>query len=141
MLQTSGVITRFEQHDINGHPDFSIWPAASTRQLLVECKNVRDEGYLQHGLPIAYKVETQKTRASLSDPSSRFYQVDYFHILAVCLGKMTGDWVDFLFVKSRDLVHHSHYSGKLAVTQRVPLSNSANISPWQRDLKDAIASF
>ncbi|MBX3097922.1 MAG: hypothetical protein KF812_13810, partial [Fimbriimonadaceae bacterium] len=115
------VIERYEEHDLDNHPDFSIWLPGRDTPLLAECKNVRDhsEAYRLGGEIVAYKVETQKTRASQGDPTSRYYGVDQFDILGVCLGKKTGDWSQFLFVRSIDLTPHRTHSGKLAVMQRV----------------------
>ncbi len=80
------VIERYEVYDIDGHPDFGIWLPGSERRLLAECKNVRDsdEAYREGGKVVAYKAETQKTRASKGDPTSRFYGVEQFDILGVC---------------------------------------------------------
>ena len=82
------VVERYEAYDIDGHPDFGIWLPGIAERLLAECKNVRDhdEAYLERGKIVAYKVETQKTRASRGDPLSRYYGVSHFHILGVCLG-------------------------------------------------------
>ena len=117
------VIGRYESYDQDSHPDFGIWLPGSDRRLLAECKNVRDreEAYREGGEVVAYKVETQKTRASKGDPLSRFYGVDHFHILGVCLGKKTGDWSDFMFARVVDLICHAKHTNKLAVFQRVPL--------------------
>jgi hypothetical protein len=101
-------IERFEAHDIDGHPDFSIWLPKRPTPLLAECKNIRESGkeggeaYREGGKIVAYKVETQKTRAATGDPTSRYYGVDQYHILGVCLGKKTGDWQDFLYVRAID---------------------------------------
>lgn len=93
-LKDAGIIERFEVHDQDGYPDYSLWLPGWTDALRVECKNVRDseEAYRQGGEVTAYKVETQKTRASKGDRSSRFYGYDQFEILAVCMGKKTHDW-------------------------------------------------
>ncbi len=130
------VVERYEAYDIDGHPDFGIWLPGSTERLLAECKNVRDreEAYREGGEIVAYKVETQKTRASRGDPLSRYYGVSHFHILGVCLGKKTGNWTDFLFVRVVDLLCHAQHQGKLAVMQRVPLPDGKNLSPWYNDL-------
>ena len=116
------MIDRFEVYDVDGHPDFGIWLPGSDQRLLAECKNVRDkdEAYREGGKIVAYKVETQKTRASKGDPTSRFYGVGQFDILGVCLGKKTGDWSDFMFARVLDLARHSKYKGKLAVFQARP---------------------
>lgn len=140
-LHSEGVIVRYEEHDINGYPDFTIRTSKSNKPLLMECKNVRDEDYRKGGIPIAYRVETQKTRAAKSDPSSRYYGVDQFHILAVCSGKKTGNWSDFLFIKIGDLAHHAHYTQKLAVMHRVPFPGSSNITPWYQSLDELLASL
>ncbi len=134
-------IERYEVHDINGHPDFSIWLPGRPEPLLAECKNVRDvdEAYRSGGEIVAYKVETQKTRAAKGDPTSRYYGVDQFDILGVCLGKKTGNWSDFMFVKSVDLALHRGHEGKLAVMQRVPLPGSEDLGPWFDDLGELMA--
>jgi hypothetical protein len=130
------VVERYETHDLDGHPDFSIWLPGAKKSLLAECKNVRnrDEAYREGGQVVAYKVETQKTRASQGDPTSRFYGVGQFDILGVCLGKKTGNWSDFTFARAADLARHETHRGKLAVFQRVPLPGSENLAPWYRDL-------
>ena len=105
------VVQKYEQHDLDVHPDFSIWVPGRDTPLLAECKNVREstkpggEAYRAGGNIVAYKVETQKTRAAKGDPSSRYYGFEQYHILGVCLGKKTGDWSDFLFVRTIDLLN------------------------------------
>jgi ATP/ADP translocase len=86
-------------------------------------------------------VETQKTRSAKSDPTSRYYGADQFDILAVCLGKKTGNWSQFLFAKIGDLARHAKYGQKLAVMHWVPLPASSDIAPWYRNLSELIASF
>ncbi|MBA7680345.1 hypothetical protein ES703_88660 [subsurface metagenome] len=140
-LQGEGVIVSYEEHDINGYPDFTIWHSKGNKPLLLECKNVRDEDYRKRGVRVSYKVETQKTRAAKSDPTSRFYDSNYFDILAVCLGKQTGNWNDFLFIKSGDLSRHAKHSEKLAVMHRVPLPAASNIAPWYQSLDKLLASL
>ena len=133
-------IERFEDHDLDGQPDFSIWLPSRSIPLRAECKTVRnsDEAYRQGGEIVAYKVETQKTRASQGDPTSRFYGVDQFEILGVCLGTKTANWSQFLFIRADDLQRHSTYPNKLAVMQRVPLPESGNLLPWYSNLGQLI---
>ena len=130
------VIERYETHDLDGHPDFSVWLPGRTEPLLIECKNVRnsDEAYRSGAEIIAYKVETQKTRAATGDPTSRYYDVDQFQVLGVCLGKKTADWSDFMFACTKDLERHRKYDGKLAVMQRVPLPDAESFGVWSDDL-------
>ncbi|HVU85748.1 MAG TPA: hypothetical protein VHD36_00385 [Pirellulales bacterium] len=90
-------------------------------------------------LPI--KVETQKTRAAKGDATSRYYGVEQYHILGVCLGKKTNDWQDFLFVRTIDLVPHRYHKGKLAVMQRVPLPGAKDLRPWYADLAELLIHF
>ena len=58
------------------------------RQARVECKNASPEPYADG----TYKVEVQKTRASKNDPTSRFYRVDQFDVVAACMYSPTGQW-------------------------------------------------
>jgi hypothetical protein len=140
-------IERYEHHDLDAYPDFSFWIPNRDTPLLAECKNIREsskpggEAYRKGGKVVAYKVETQKTRAAKGDASSRYYGFEQYHILGVCLGKKTGDWSDFLFVRTIDLDRHAVHSLKLAVMQRVPLPNAEDLSPWYADLGELIAHF
>ena len=129
------LVERYEVYDIDGHPDFGIWVKGHPHRLLAECKTVRDteEAYRSGGEVVAYKVETQKSRASRGDPTSRYYGVEQFDILGVCLGKKTGNWADFMFIRSVDLLRHRTHEGKLAVVQRVPLPGS-QLAPRFDDL-------
>lgn len=142
-----GIVDRYEAHDLDGHPDFSIWLPGRTRPLLAECKNIRESGkvggeaYREGGKIVAYKVETQKTRAATGDPTSRFYGVDQFDILGVCLGKKTGNWSDFVFARTMDLARHKTHTGKLSVFQRVPLPGAVNLRPWYTDLRELLENF
>jgi hypothetical protein len=134
------VVQRYESHDVDGHPDFSIWLPGRELPLLAECKNVRDhnEAFRQGGQIIAYKVETQKTRASRGDFTSRYYGIDQFDILGVCLGKKTGNWTQFMFARSIDLQIHAAHPSKLAVMQRVPLPGATNLEHWHTNLGDLL---
>lgn len=138
-------ITSYKQHDDDGRPDFSIWIKGRSNPLLAECKNIREskkpggEAYRVRGQIVAYKVETQKTRAAKGDPTSRFYGVEQYHILGVCLGKKTGDWSDFLFARTIDLERHATYTQKLKVMQRVPLPTAEDLRPWYADLAELLA--
>lgn len=140
-------IDRYESHDLDNHPDFSIWLPGRAEPILAECKNVREsskeggEAYRVKGEVVAYKVETQKTRSSKSDPLSRQYSVDQFHILGVCLGKKTGDWSQVLYARTLDLARDPKHPHKLAVFQRVPLPGAEDIRPWYDDLGHLVAQF
>ncbi|KXK50658.1 MAG: hypothetical protein UZ13_02320 [Chloroflexi bacterium OLB13] len=137
----AGAIVRFEEHDQDGYPDYTIWTPDARRVFRVECKNVRDsdEAYRQGGLVVAYKVETQKTRTSQDDPTSRFYGVDQFEILGVCLGKKTRNWSDFVFAYTKNLNRHARHPGKLAVMHRVPLHPSEADGIWHGSLVALLA--
>lgn len=138
-------VNRYISHDEDGRPDFSLWIAGRDTPLLAECKNIRESGkeggeaYRKGGKIVAYKVETQKTRAAKGDPTSRLYGIDQYHILGVCLGKKTGNWSDFLFARTVDLACDRKHSHKLAVFQRVPLPDAAELLPWYADLSELIA--
>jgi hypothetical protein len=141
------LVERYEAHDLDGQPDFSIWLPGIEKPLRAECKNIREsskeggEAYRQGGNIVAYKVETQKTRASRGDPLSRYYGVDQFEILGVCMGKKTGKWTDLVFAKVADLQKHSMHQTKLAVFQRVPLPTAEHLFPWYDDLGKLLSTY
>jgi len=133
-----GLITKFEEHDLDGYPDYTIWVHSQPkRRFRIECKNIRNrnEAYKKGGAVIAYKVETQKTRSSKGDKSSRYYGYDYFDILAVCLGKKTHDWTQFMYILTKNLSSHEKYKNKIAVMHPVPIPNSIIKPPWYISLE------
>ncbi len=126
-LELAGVIMCHEKYDKDDYPDFSVWLSENGHDLKIEVKNIRDaeEAYRNRstGEIEAYKVELQKTRRG-EDPSSRYYDADRFDIVAVCLGKKTGNWGEFFYAKSVDLARSKKYPHKLDVMHRVPLPES-----------------
>lgn len=139
-----GLIARYEEHDKDAYPDYSIWlPSAPEKEIRVECKKVRDthEAYRKGGEIKAYKVETQKTRASKGDRGSRYYGFAQFEVLAVCLGKKTHDWKQFMFIQSKDLARHRKYKTKMAVMHSVPLPHASVDPPWYNDLGRLVRSL
>jgi hypothetical protein len=141
------IIERYEAHDIDGHADFSIWLKGRDRPIRAECKNIRESSkaggasYRVKGVDVAYRVETQKTRASTADPTSRFYDLDQFEILGVCLGKKTSCWSDIVFIKTEDLLRHKKHPLKLAVMQRVPLPGATDGTPWFTELGKLLSTM
>lgn len=136
-LYREGMLSRYEEHDKDAYPDYTIWiPSTRPRAFRIECKNVRDnkEAYRKNGVIVAYKVETQKTRASKGDPQSRFYGYDQFEILAVCLGKKTHNWHEFMYIETKHLARHSRFKNKLGVMHQVPLPSERSGPPWYNEL-------
>lgn len=138
-VRESGIISMYEHHDIDDYPDFTIFPSEEGPELKVEVKNVRNykAGYREGGEIVAYMVELQKTRRG-ADESSRFYDVDRFDIVAVCLGKKTGNYEDFLFARATDLKRHNKFPHKLAAMHRLPLLENlpeAGTSIWYEKLE------
>lgn len=140
-LYKEGIVAKFEEHDLDGYPDYSIWlPNKPGEAYRIECKNVRDadEAYRRQGQIVAFKVETQKTRSSKGDPASRYYNFSQFEILAVCLGKKTHHWQQFMYIQTKFLAPHTNYCDKLAVMHHVPLPNNPSPHPWHNSLKDLL---
>lgn len=142
-LKASGFIQHYEEHDQDAYHDFTVWLPGRKQGIRIECKNIRDadEGYRKGGAFVACKVETQKTRTSGKDRTSRFYNLNQFDVLAVCLGKKTHQWNQFLFIKTSRLEKHHEYPNKLAVIHRVPLPENQDIAPWHRKLEDVLTAL
>lgn len=125
-LQRAGTIDHYEWFDKDGVPDFTIWFSDGTLRQL-EVKNVRSgTGPL--------RVETQKTRASQSDPMSRYYRVDKFELVAACLYNATGRW-EYVFARARELVKLPANSDYLATMQRIDTTIQP---PWYRTLGEVL---
>jgi len=136
-------IERYQMHDQDGVHDFSVWIPGRSKPVRIECKNARNstEAFRKNGKEVAFKVETQKTRAAKGDHTSRFYDAKQFDVLAVCLGKKTGDWQDIMFIRTLSLERHKDVPTKLATIQRVPLPTDKDIEPWTRDLGTLLATM
>ena len=129
-LHEAGRIELYIWQDIDGKPDFIV--TYRGRELVVECKNIRNETYKK---PPAYKVELQKTRNSMDGTPTRGYKVDEFDVLGVSLFNQTGEW-NYLFVATKRLARHPQLEDFLVVMQRVPMKTEA---PWTTDPLEAFA--
>jgi hypothetical protein len=106
-------------HRINeeGMPDVRLrWKGGPP--ILVECKNVLRKT-TKDGLA---KLDFQRTRASKSDPCSRYYSADDFAVLAACLHATTTQW-RFSYALTKELPKHASCRNRLAsnVTISQPL--------------------
>jgi hypothetical protein len=91
-----------------GQPDVTLrWNGGAP--LLIECKNVLRKTD-QAGRP---RVDFQRTRASKSDPCSRYYRPTDFSILAACLHAVTEDW-KFGFAATADMPEHKICAGHIS---------------------------
>lgn len=108
--------------DIDAMHDFNVLMDDGS-VLRVECKNA-SPNVSASGL---YKVEVQKTRASLGDPASRFYPVEGFDVVAACLFSSTGRWA-FRFGRTSNMVRHKNFPDRLAPIQPIT-------ADWASDLR------
>lgn len=106
-----GWLTSYEGHDVDGMHDFTVITLGGVA-IRVEVKTIRNGEKA--------KVELQKTRAAKGDPSSRYYERDHFDVVAVCVGRLTGDWAQFRYTLVRDLPTHKNHPSKLQVMHGIP---------------------
>lgn len=99
--------------DEEGQPDVSLRYMGS-RPLFIECKNAL-RMVAKDGTP---RVDFQRTRASKSDPCSRYYRPGDFNILAACLHSITEKW-EFRFIVTSDLPNHKTCVGRIQSNLRV----------------------
>lgn len=100
------------RNDREGAPDISL--LFYDVPLTVECKNVLRKPSAA-GEP---RLDFQRTRASKSDPCSRFYSPADFDVLSACLHAIERRW-DFSFIQPSHLAGHPTCPGKLANNVRV----------------------
>ena len=89
----------------DGGPDVEV--LFRGKRLTVECKNSSRQ--TSHGFG---KIDLQRTRASKTDPCSRYYSPDEFHVVAACIHALTEKW-EFRYAASTTLDSHRHCKGKL----------------------------
>ncbi len=90
-------VTECQRVDAEGSPDVQLRYRGS-RLLSVECKNTLRQVQADQ-LP---RIDFQRTRASKSDPCSRFYKANDFDVIAGCLHARTERW-EFKFVLPEEL--------------------------------------
>lgn len=101
-------VTECERLDDDGSPDIRLRFQGGP-PILVECKNVLRK-VNRFGDP---RVDFQRTRASKSDPCSRFYAPTDFDVVAACLHAVNERW-EFRYILPTELNGHSSCLGKLA---------------------------
>lgn len=132
VASTEGWLASFEGHDVDGMHDFTVVTNASV-SLRVEVKTIRNGSKIQ--------VEIQKTRAAKGDPSSRFYAYNHFDVIAVCMGRATGDWTQFRYALTRDLPRHRQHAEKLQVMHAIPALDSVINPRWFTRFQDVIDAY
>ena len=123
-----GWLTGYEGHDEDGKHDFTVVTLAGIA-IRVEVKTIRNGA--------KPKVELQKTRAAKGDPSSRYYDRNHFDVVAVCVGRHTGDWSQFRYVLVRDLPSHRNHENKIQVMNTIP-DNEDTEPRWFSRFQDVI---
>lgn len=106
-------VASVQRLDVDAMHDFDVTLDDGTF-LRVECKNASPKTSASG----AFKVEVQKTRASKSDPASRFYAVDGFDVVAACLFSPTGRG-EFRFGRNTDMARHKDFPDRLAPIQTI----------------------
>lgn len=112
-LQTVPGVKDCRRLDEEGGPDIELRFKSSDR-LLVECKNVL-RATAKGGIP---RVDFQRTRASKTDPCSRYYKPTDFHVLAACLHAVTERW-EYRFLPTMCLPEHLKCPGRIQSNLRV----------------------
>lgn len=114
----------------DGQPDISLrWKGS--RPILIECKNVLRTRYADR----SPKLDFQRTRASKSDPCSRYYTPQDFQIVAACLHPVTETW-EFNFALTRELPAHTHCPGRIDNNIRV---SGEHFSPRVGEVLERVA--
>lgn len=131
MASREGWLTRYEDHDVDGMHDFTVVTNSGVT-IRVEVKTIRNRAKPQ--------IELQKTRAAKDDASSRYYERDHFDVVAVCVGRFTGDWSQFRYVLARDLPSHRNHPNKLQVMHTIPEGESTQ-PRWFSRFQDLIDAF
>lgn len=120
-------VTDCRRLDEEGGPDVCLRFKGS-RPISVECKNVLHET-TSAGLA---RIDFQRTRASKSDPCSRYYSPQDFDVVAACMHAVTQRW-QFRLAETRLLDMHKTCPGKLSHLVRVD-------ERWNRSVQDVLSA-
>jgi hypothetical protein len=126
-----GWLSEYEPFDVDGKHDFTIVTLKRT-SIRVEVKTIRNGAKPQ--------VELQKTRAAKGDPSSRYYNRNHFDLVAVCMGRATGEWSEFIYALVAELPSHKLHPDKLQVMHLLSQEKGHAVR-WFARLQDAIDAY
>jgi hypothetical protein len=128
-----GWLGSYEGHDVDGMHDFTVKTLAGST-IRVEVKTIRNGKKPQ--------VEIQKTRAAKGDASSRYYDREHFDVVAVCVGRYTGNWSQFRYCLVKELPAHKQNPLKLQVMHGIPDEETGPVRWFSRfqDVIDALAA-
>lgn len=118
-LKTVQDVTDCERINKEGGADVAL--RFRGKPMTIECKNVLRRT-TRDGIA---RIDFQRTRASKSDPCSRYYDPNDFDVVAACLHSVTEKW-EFQYAMTRRLDYHHKCSGKLSNNVRVD-------DRWQSD--------
>ena len=121
-------VSSCEAIEEDGKPDFRM-RMGNGPPILIECKNVLRKTTAQ-GVP---RLDFQRTRASISDPCSRYYSATEFQIVAACLHPVSERW-EFMYKRTDEMGPHVKCTGKLSSS--VLINGS-----WTYDLARLLASL
>lgn len=121
ILSAAPAVANVRRLDVDAQHDFDVTLRSGAR-VRIECKNASPKVSASGD----FKVEVQKTRASKTDPASRFYRTDAFDVVAACLYSPTGRW-EFRFGRTDVMPRHPQFTDRLAPIQKIT-------SSWVKDL-------
>lgn len=127
-LRADEAVGRIELDETDGPPDFVVEALGASDMVSVECKNASPKPYGDG----THKVETQKTRSSKGDPSSRLYDPSQFDVVAACMFGPLREWT-FRYKRSALLTRDKRHPDKIAALQRIDES-------WASSLADSLTT-
>jgi hypothetical protein len=105
-------VSQCVQNDAEGEADVKL--RFRGVPLTIECKNVLRK---RNAAGLA-RLDFQRTRASKSDPCSRYYAASDFSVVAACLHALEEEWA-FMFACPSELDPHLKCAGKLSSNVRL----------------------
>ena len=120
-------VSECERLDDEGGPDIQLRFRGS-RPITIECKNALRRTTAS-GL---VRVDFMRTRASQSDPCSRYYQSEDFDVLAACLHSVTQRW-EYSLAPTGALDRHDRCEGRLDHKVRID-------DRWETDATAVLAA-
>ena len=106
-------VTECWRLDEEGGPDVKVL-FERQRPLTIECKNVLRQTLADGTI----RLDFQKTRASKSDPCTRYYRQGEFDLVAACLHAVTEKW-EFRYALPKMLDSHRTCPGRLSQSVRL----------------------
>lgn len=136
-------VSELEVYERRNSITWLIWVNGLDQPIRAECKIARRRSFFAEDgtRVVGHFVSVHSSGDSFEFSENRLSGPDPFHIVGVCMGRITSKWSEFLFAKTIDLQRHDQFPNKLAPLHQLPDATNESITPWYRDIAEVLSGI